>query len=166
MSANNHIRGLNMYVDDRGQDIYYDVFTKNGYLINEKRAKRFNMYKNRFILVFMGAVLAVNFVFSMEVTIVLALVLLAVLEYFFRFRFLRNCTTFPDFKKGKRAVFDDHEDKRKEVLRVVLYLLFAVLVVLNAYASGFDTLMIVLSYIASAVAVVAALRSIGYIVRK
>lgn len=152
-----------MYVDERNRDIYYDIFTKNGYVIDEKRAKRFNMFKNRFILVFMGAVLAVNFVLDLNVTIILSVLALAALEYSFRFKFLAHCTMIPKFKKGKRAVFDEHEDKPKEILRIVLYLLFAGLIVANAYISEFDTFMLALSYIASVLAMFAAIRSFGYI---
>jgi len=160
---NNHIRGISMYVDERNRDIYYDIFTKNGYIIDEKRAKKFNMFKNRFILVFMGAVLAVNFVFDLTMTIIISILALAALEYSFRFKFLTHCTMIPNFKKGKRAVFDEHEDKPKEILRIILYLLFAVLIVANAYVSEFDTFMLAMSYIASVLAIFAAIRSFGYI---
>ena len=160
---NNHIRGINMYVDERNRDIYYDIFTKNGYIIDEKRAKKFNMFKNRFILVFMGAVLAVNFVLDIKLTIIFSLLVIAALEYSFRFKFLPHCTMIPKFKKGNRAVFDNHEDKPKEILRIVLYIAFAVLIVMNAYISEFDTFMLALSYLASVLAMFAAIRSFGYI---
>jgi len=159
----NHLRGINMYLDDRDRDIYYDVFTKTGYVIKPKDAKSFNILKSRYSLVFMGAVLAVNFLVDLKLTIIFSLLIILALEYKLRFKFLPQCIALPNFKKGRKAVVDSHEDKRKEVLRIILYVLFAGLIVANAYVANYGTLLIILSYIAGIVALIGAFRSFTYL---
>lgn len=158
-----HIRGFNMYLDEKNQDVYYDVFTKTGYIIKEDKAKKFDMYKNRYILVFMGAILSVNFLFDLTWTIIASLILLIALEYSFRFKFLKSCPMIMNFKKGKKAQFETHENKGKEIVRIILYLLFAGLIIANAYVAQLDQWLVGLSYVAAVIAVYAAYRSLTYL---
>ena len=46
-----NITGRNIYLDNHGQTVFYDVLTKKGYIIDSKVESKFYLLKNRFFLV-------------------------------------------------------------------------------------------------------------------
>lgn len=43
-----NITGRNIYLDNHGQTVFYDVLTKKGYIIDSKVESKFYLLKNRF----------------------------------------------------------------------------------------------------------------------
>ena len=90
MAGKTRVTGFNIYKDGKNRDIYYDMLTKEGYVITKYEVSKMNFYQKRFILPII--------IFSLTYTIDLfgfkfgvvgagaaALLTLVCTEFFFRF---------------------------------------------------------------------------------
>lgn len=148
---NNHVRGMNVYLDDKGRDVYYDrLFTKCGYLIQEKDKGTYAMYANRFIIPIIAAVLAMNFILTEKQSIIMGIGLYFILEALFRFKFLPSLTKLKKFKPTKKLRLVEQIQtlgRNKLLLLSILLVVLAVLILINAYTEGYSGLVLVLNYI-------------------
>ena len=160
------IRSFSVYLDKNGNSIYYDRFTKCGYLLKEEVFAQFRTYNNRYLLAFMFGILAYNFITDLRWTILITVGIAVVMEFFFRKKFLTHLTKYPNFKPVVKAQENNSEPKSKIIMRMVLYLAFAVLIVLNAYQQKYGNLILFTSYLAAVIAVYGALHCVRDIVRK
>jgi len=161
------IRAFNVYLDKNGNSIYYDRFSKCGYLLKEEVFPRFRTYNNRYMLAFMFGVLAYNFIANLLGTIIITIAIGLAMEYFFRKKFLAHLTKYPNFKPEIKASGKNSDESNfKVVVRLLLYLAFAILIVVNAYQQNYGTLSIVFSYIAAVIALYGVFDCIKALLRK
>lgn len=144
-----NITGRNIYLDNHGQTVFYDVLTKKGYIIDNKVESKFYLLKNRFFLIAIAIILLGEY-FSNWIQAVIAGAAICILaELYFRFMFLKSLRETTKFDRGKRqtmlkATIESNEP-RKVLLRAVLYCAFAILIVANALMMKADIAIIVIS---------------------
>lgn len=165
------LRGLSIFQDERGRNIYFDRISKMGYVIQDKDVKMYTVYSNRYIIPITAAILLGYFVVEPIWAALFAVVLIIVMEVMFRKRFLPSLTRMEKFKPTKRASMlqrvMDTNDKKKVLVQTLLYLSLAVLLVWNAMDMGMQGFMFGASCALSLAAIGAAiLHIVAYIKMK
>lgn len=148
-STNGNISGRNIYLDRRGQTVYYDMFSKKGYIIDPKVESKFYIYRNRYMLIALVVMLAGEYFPSWTQAIIAGLAICVVAEIMYRVKFLpslRQTTKFDRSNKRTllKAIIEANDFKRT-VLRTILYIAFAVLIVVNALMMNAEVPIIVIS---------------------
>ncbi len=143
------LSGRNIYTDKKKRTIYYDFVTKQGYLIEKKNENSAVFYKNRFVVILFAAILCGATFLTVRQAIVAGVVMLVLAEIFFRRSFLKKLEPVTDVDFEKRVSALEYIVTKKEKGRVialaVLYLVFAVLIVLNAYQEKYGTGLVIFS---------------------
>ena len=131
----NNISGRNIYLDRQGQTVYYDPISKCGYIIDKKVEGKFFVYKNRFVLILMIMILFSEYFPSWKEVVITGIAIYLLAEILFRFKFLRSLRQTTKFNREKRQTMlksiIESKDTKKAILRIILYLAFAILVILN-----------------------------------
>ena len=131
------LSGRNIYTDKKGRVIFYDMITKKGYLVDKKHENSALFFKNRFVVLLFAAIL-----FG-------ATFLMAIAEFAFRRGFLKKLEVVNDVDFERRVsalqYIVENKAKGKVIVLIVLYLLLAVLVILNAYVEKYSVGLCVLS---------------------
>lgn len=143
------LSGRNIYTDKQNRTIYYDKVTKKGYLIESKQVQAASFYKNRFVIAVIAAILLAATILTPVQSVIAGAVMLVLAELAFRLSFLKKLEPVDnvDFEKRVSALQYIVEEKGKgRVLSLaILYLVAAVLVVLNALEQQYDTPAMILS---------------------
>lgn len=127
------LSGLHIYKDDHNRNVYYDVFSKHGYIINDIQTYR--LCSNRFIIGLVGGALIYTFGMEFWIGILVGLAVYAVMEIKFR-SFLKRQSIILNFSpKTKISALEQFafEDRKKLMLKMVLVYLFAILIVIYPY---------------------------------
>lgn len=147
-SKSGNISGRNIYLDRRGQTVYYDTFSKKGYIIDPEVESKFYVYRNRYMLIALAVMLVGDYFPSWSQAIIAGLGVCIIVELMYRFKFLRGLRQTTKFDRGnKRTLLKaiiEANDFKKTVLRAVLYVAFAVLIVVNALMMNAETPIIVI----------------------
>ncbi|QNM12384.1 MULTISPECIES: hypothetical protein [Bacillota] len=159
--------GIHIYEDSHGRAVYYDVFTKCGYVLDD-REQAYRPYAMRFVIGIFAAVLTYMFELPLWMCLGLGVVAYGVMEVKFR-KFLKTVPQMIDFKPKKRiglveSAADD--TKNRILLKVLLYFALAVLIILNAYQQKFTGFMLGLNYLISVFGVVFGIIQIMAFVKK
>lgn len=156
--------GIHIYIDDKGRDVYYDVFTKRGYVIQEKNRSTYARFENRYLLCIILIILLCSITDNYLLSIIIGVVAAIIYEIAFRFNFLTTLVAINNFKpKEKNSIINqiaNSNQKQKTIIKVILYIALAVLIVINAYKQGLSTPLIILSYIVSLFGIASAIINI------
>lgn len=156
-SYTNPVRGFNIYLDDLDRYVYYDYFTNQGYLLLEKNTKQFYFYQNRFLYIAILMILLASFVPNIWLCLGVGALAALVFEYFFRMKYLPSLTRLGSFKKERKASSVTRklnpDTKGKLMLKSLLYVVLAVLLVLNAYIEAYEPWLVGLSCLIAVVAI-------------
>lgn len=129
------VSGRNIYQDEKGRNILYNKNTGIGYLIQAKDEKSFSLYKNRYLYVIIGIILAVNFLANLWVCLGVGALFAIFLEYRYRAKFIPSLVQITNFKPYENLTFIDQMVKNgnpnKILLSGILYIAFAILLVIN-----------------------------------
>ena len=131
---------------------------KIGYLIKDVE-KTYNFYSMRFAIGIIGAIISYAFNLSIAMCIGIGVVLYVFMEFQFR-RFLRNLTVYKDFKPEKKIGRIEAEmgmETNKIALKGFLFLVLAVLLVLNCLEEQYTGVAMIINYILAAAALLYAL---------
>ena len=131
--APEELAGMHIYKDDHNRYVYYDVFSHVGYVINNTQS--FKAYSNRFILGLIAGILVYTFDLGYLLAVGAGLLAYGFMEFKFR-SFLKKQTMLMNFvpkKRTPRIIMAASDKKGKILLRIVLFLAFAVLIVLLAF---------------------------------
>ena len=95
-----NVSGWHVYKDERGRAVYYDVFSKTGYILanNEDRYKQFSM---RFVMGAIGFILMLMFDMPIWLCVLAGVAVYGFLEFRFR-RFLKNLVRIENFKCNEK----------------------------------------------------------------
>lgn len=124
------VAGIHIYKDDHNRYVYYDVFSKNGYVLND--IPKYKTYSSRFLIAFIAGVLIATFEIGILLSVLLGLIVYAVMEFKFR-SYLKEQTMLPKFKRQERPprlLTAASEETKKICIRIVLYILVSVLFIL------------------------------------
>ena len=143
------LSGQNIYTDKKNRTIYYDFISKQGYIVDKKHENQALFFKNRFAVIFFAAILcAGTFLTWLQAAIVFA-VALVLAEFKFRKSFLKELEVAKDIDFERRLspikYIVENKEKNKVIMLAILYIVFAVLVVLNAYMENYTSALMVLS---------------------
>ena len=151
------LSGRNIYTDKKGRVIFYDMLTKKGYLIDKKSENSAVFFKNRFVVILFAAILFGATFLSVMQAVVAWAVMMALAEFAFRMVFLKKLepVTDVDFERRVSALqyIVENKEKSKVIVLIILYFLFAVLVILNAYTEDYSVKLWVFSGCLSVVGV-------------
>lgn len=143
------LSGRNIYTDKQNRTIYYDWVTKKGYLVGSKDAQAATFYKNRFAVILIAAILFAATFLTVTQAVVAGAVMLAAAEIAYRRSFLKKLEPVEDVDFERRVTalqyIVNEKSKGQALSLAVLYLLAAVLVVLNALDQKYGTGLLVLS---------------------
>lgn len=143
------LSGRNIYTDKKGRVIYYDRITKKGYLVDKERENAAQFYKNRMVVILFAAILCGATFMTVTQAVIGWAVLMLLAEISFRFGFLKKleAVTDVDFERRVSALqyIVENKGRGKTIALIVLYLLLAVLVVLNAYIEKYSIGLLVFS---------------------
>lgn len=144
---NSIVSGRNIYQDEKGRNILYNKNTGVGYLIQEKDERAYNLYKNRYLYVLIGIILAVNFLADLWICIGVGVLFALFLEYRYRAKFIPSLVQITNFKPYENLSFVDqmvkNGDKNKILLSGILYIVFAILLVLNGIQMKLSSLLMI-----------------------
>ena len=143
------LSGRNIYTDKKGRVIFYDMITKKGYLVDKKHENSALFFKNRFVVLLFAAILfGATFLTWLQAAVAWA-VMMAIAEFAFRRGFLKKLEVVNDVDFERRVsalqYIVENKAKGKVIVLIVLYLLLAVLVILNAYVEKYSVGLCVLS---------------------
>ena len=151
------LSGRNIYTDKKGRVIFYDMLTKKGYLIDKKSENSAVFFKNRFVVILFAAILFGATFLSVMQAVVAWAVMMALAEFAFRMVFLKKLepVTDVDFERRVAALqyIVENKEKSRVIVLIILYFLFAVLVILNAYTEDYSVKLWVFSGCLSVVGV-------------
>lgn len=160
------LEGRNIYRDKHNRAIYYVKRQQRGYRIRQEDENTFQSLSLRYlagILVFIFAhiLFELNTVFS----IVIGAAVTIFMEYRFR-KFLSNCTILEHYvpnEKESKSMISVETSFKSLYLRAVLYILCAILLVINAYSLYADKDQIQLLALSLVVAVVVLFFGLKYV---
>ncbi len=151
------LSGRNINTDKKGRVIFYDMLTKKGYLIDKKSENSAVFFKNRFVVILFAAILFGATFLSVMQAVVAWAVMMALAEFAFRMVFLKKLepVTDVDFERRVSALqyIVENKEKSRVIVLIILYFLFAVLVILNAYTEDYSVKLWVFSGCLSVVGV-------------
>lgn len=162
-NKNIEIKGMNIYKDNKGRTIYYDRLFKKAYYIAPLDYKSFSLYQQRFFLGLAVAIVIMSFMHGKQIAMIwigiaLGLLIYGVMEYKFR-SFLKKCSTvkFDVNNLSATKTSNVSETPSRLVLKAILLTALGVLLVINAYAQGYDSFIIAMCYVVAAFCLVGAL---------
>ncbi|MFR2767834.1 MAG: hypothetical protein ACLTAI_05780 [Thomasclavelia sp.] len=95
------------------------------------------VYKNRFVLILMIMILFSEYFPSWKEVVITGIAIYLLAEILFRFKFLRSLRQTTKFNREKRQTMlksiIESKDTKKAILRIILYLAFAMLVSFKRY---------------------------------
>lgn len=149
-----------MYLDKKGNSIYYNFFDKKGYIVPKGEEQRFSLIEYRYSIILIVLVLLGDYFKTFSNTLAIGIAAAIVLEIYFRFFFLKKYKTLENFnrdnKVSKLKKIIQGGEKEKAIMRFVAYGLLSVLVVINAFQQNYDTVFLSLSCILSAICIYSA----------
>lgn len=143
------LSGRNIYTDKKNRTIYYDGLTKQGYLIEKKDENKIVFFKNRIVIILFAAILCAGTFLTWPQAALAGVLLFALVEIYYRTSFFKKLqpVTDVDFEKRVSPLQSilAHKSKERTLALAVLYALFAVLIVANAYLEQYSLGLMILS---------------------
>ena len=149
MAGKTKVTGFNIYKDKRNRDVYYDVISKQGYIISQSDVSRLNFYQKRYIIpvVIFALTYTIDlfgFKFGVIGASAVSLLSFIVTEYFFRFRFLKSMITVPNFIPNKQEDYFHQlatsSPLSSLILKGILYIILGCMLVVFGIQENFKTL--------------------------
>ena len=136
------LSGRNIYTDKKGRVIFYDMLTKKGYLVDKSSENAAVFFKNRFVVILFAAILFGATFLSVLQAVIAWAVMMALSEFAFRMSFLKKLepVTDVDFERRVSALqyIVENKERGRIIVLIILYFLFSVLVLLNAYTENYS----------------------------
>lgn len=136
------LSGRNIYTDKRKRTIYYDWLTKQGYLVQKQHENRMLFFKNRFVVILFAAILCAGTFLTWMQAILAGVITLVLVEVYFRLSYLKKMEVVQDVDFERRVsalkYIIDTKSRGKVMALAGLYLVFSVLIVLNAYLEQYS----------------------------
>lgn len=151
------LTGYNVYhIHDKNQTIYYDMFTKTGYIITNQYVSRFSTWQMRLPLSIMAAAVLILFNVNIILSIVIGVGVFVVSTILFHTSFLKNLPIQANFVKPKSLGFfrDTASRYPRGVLNILCIMFFAMATVMivnqliNKYTGQPRTITIIFASIA------------------
>ena len=136
------LSGRNIYTDKKGRVIFYDMLTKKVDLVDKSSENAAVFFKNRFVVILFAAILFGATFLSVLQAVIAWAVMMALSEFAFRMSFLKKLepVTDVDFERRVSALqyIVENKERGRIIVLIILYFLFSVLVLLNAYTENYS----------------------------
>ncbi len=168
---NNRLFGLHIYTDDKGRYIFYNIFNKTPYLLTSSDdIKKFTIYQTRLALSIVVGFFVLNFLEMPILGVSLGVVVYVVMTIFLYTKFIPNLAIAKNFDIKAQDSFLMRYlapmSNTRIVIAVCLLMAISLLIIFNVRISDFDKLTVILNYIVSVVATIAAIvLAIAYIIK-
>ncbi|MBS5165236.1 MAG: hypothetical protein KHY77_05675 [Butyricicoccus pullicaecorum] len=143
------LSGRNVYTDKQKRTIYYDRLTGQGYLLHKEHENKMQFFKNRFPIILFAAILCAGTFLTWMQAVLAGVITAVIVELYFRLSYLKKLEVVTDIDFERRISAIDYIVQNKSRGSVgalcVLYFLFAILVVLNAYLEQYNLGLMILS---------------------
>lgn len=143
------LSGRNIYTDKKNRTIYYDRLTKRGYQIEKKDENKIIFFKNRLVIILFAAILCAGTFLTVPQAVLAGVLLFALVEVYYRSSFFKKLQPVEDvdFEKQVSPLQSILANKSKEkvITLAVLYAVFSVLVLLNAWDQQYSAALTLLS---------------------
>ena len=148
MAGKTKVTGFNIYKDKKNRDVYYDSFTKEGYVITSAEVAKLNFYQKRFIIPVIIFALTYTidlfgFKFGIMGAAAASLISFVCAEYFFRFRFLKSMIILPNFVPNKQEDYFHQLATSSPlstlIIKGLLYIALGILLIVFGYQENFQT---------------------------
>ncbi|MEG0329438.1 MAG: hypothetical protein RR537_04965 [Longicatena sp.] len=129
-NPNDSLAGIHIYKDAHDRPVYYDVFSHNGYVINN--IQNYKNYSSRFVVGLLLGILCYSFKLGLILSVIIALGAYIFLEVKFRM-FLNKQTMMPNFKpkaRPSRLETAANDEVNKIYMKIVAYFLMSVLIII------------------------------------
>ena len=152
------ISGLNIYQDKQRRTIYYDIFTKKGYILKPSSYNQYNFYSKRLFFPIIIFVLCYSIKFGeikfgLSGSLIAAALVLVLVEAFFRFKFLKSCAVSDHFVPYKKATLITQLQQGSKpsdlIVRCILYSAFGILLVIYGFMAEFSNIELIGSIVVS-----------------
>lgn len=135
MTNNNNqpISGFFIYKNSHNQNVYYDIFSKNAYIISKKDEKQYNIYSYRFVMsVVLGIMLVLVFNMKLWIGITAGILCYVIFSVLFRKRFLDNLPIDKKFVKTKRENLIVSLAKESSYGKLIMLLIVPIIIIVLA----------------------------------
>lgn len=135
-NAAEELAGIHIYKDDHNRYVYYDIFSKCGYVINNVQS--YKVLANRFMFGLVSGVLVATFdlgQYTLWLSLGLGIAIYLFMEFKFR-SYLKRQTMLMNFQPKQRPprVLTAAGDETKRIyLKIALYFAFAILIIIMAF---------------------------------
>ena len=127
-------------IDSKNRTVYYDYRTKTSYYLTEEDMGKYKLYSNRWMFAIAFAILAGGWFFKPPLTpiaIAIGFIIDIVLLVAFKTKFLPSLTRKENVNVeelvDESLKKDSNQSTTRMIFRILLYIAFGVLLVLNAY---------------------------------
>lgn len=148
-------KGLFITKTEKGQYVYSDPLIKGGYVISKKDYQKYRTYALRYVIGIIIIILLSTFI-DIVPSLLVGLITIIVGEILFRVKFLKKtCTFMEDFKKDSKETIINNLSKNspfwKQILKIILFIAFGILLILNAYDQQFEGIILIINWIVGVV---------------
>jgi len=132
----NKSKRQSIYYDKRNRTIYYDKKSKNGYVIPDNQMQRFNIFQNRYMVSLCVGILLYAFldfkvrfgdIQAIAICAGIAVLIGAIMEYYFRFKLLPSFTIIEKFKPENELAVANNKNNPYSTLpknRIIITIAF------------------------------------------
>lgn len=154
------LTGLFIDQDPKRGCIFYDIFTKKGYIITNQDVKTYNIYSLSLPIGIMAAYVLTIINVEFKYAALIGLVVYLFLKVLFRFKFIYTLPEIPDYKRKNKESFITSMAKKYSPARLgilfALLVAIAVLTSVNAIQANYEGINLYLNYGLSACVLVVA----------
>lgn len=133
------LSGRNIYLDRKGQYVYYNKRNKIGYRIPIEKIGKYRFLQTRYMMALVTYILLSEFMgLPTAVGLMIGLAVLAYTTFDYYKRFLPNLTQFHNYTPDEGLGEIDllmKEDTARLYTKVFLYIIFGILLILNVFIS-------------------------------
>ncbi len=144
------LRGVSIY-QEKKRTVYYDMFTKSGYVINNAEVRNYMLFSNRHTAIALGAVVIYYLTNNVVLSVVAGIAALVIMELVFRKTFLQKLPEIKNYQRPHKQSYVDSIATDETVTRILLLILIGVLLafmLIYNIATGIykDQLSVIMSY--------------------
>lgn len=163
------LAGMNIYLNEYGNTVYYNMFDKKGYIVGHKIEQKFRLFYYRYFLIIALLVILGDYFKSFTNTLLAGGALAIIVEVYFRKVFLKQLKSIENFKRDKKVdkleMIIKNKEKDKLIMKSCAYAVISVLIVINAIQQNYNFAFMVLSGMISVYAIYSVILN-GVAIRK
>ena len=165
-----NLNGMLIY-QEKKRTVYYDIFTKKGYIITNLDVRTYLIYSTRYSLFALLGFFLYYLTNAIEISFLIPIMLLLVAEILFRTTYLYRLTSIKNYERPKKAGYIEetanNESYIKIVLLIVLGILLAIMIGNNMNNGLYKTrILVIMAYIVTYGALFIALLNIVALYKK